>query len=271
MPVDGSSKPRVLTSGKQGATHSPILNMQANLAAWLELDTDGHESDRHKIVVYDLQKNVRFTLTQDWDRSPDALSVSDCAYLVCNVSPYALVPFQFSSKGDMIYFTAGDRARIKVYAMLIPETPSQSTTHPKFPAPYSIPVAFTNSGAASGIQAMSNGRILFTRSSMMSPNDVFMLENVQSINFHASPAEIEAQVRKEIKIHQLTKFSDSDLQGKMMNPADEISFEGADGRTVQGWINKPPGFKEGEKKKWPVVMLIHGGKFSTSRDGKRED
>jgi len=40
------------------------------------LDKDGYESDRAKIVIYDLEKDVRFTITQDWDRSPDALSVS---------------------------------------------------------------------------------------------------------------------------------------------------------------------------------------------------
>jgi hypothetical protein len=28
-----------------------------------------------KIVIYDLQKNVRFTVTQAWDRSPDSLAV----------------------------------------------------------------------------------------------------------------------------------------------------------------------------------------------------
>jgi hypothetical protein len=28
-----------------------------------------------KIVIYDLEKQVRFTVTQSWDRSPDALAV----------------------------------------------------------------------------------------------------------------------------------------------------------------------------------------------------
>ena len=32
---------------------------------------------RSKIVIYDLLKDVRFTLTQDWDRSPDTLAVGD--------------------------------------------------------------------------------------------------------------------------------------------------------------------------------------------------
>ena len=28
-----------------------------------------------KIVIYDLEKQVRFTITQSWDRSPGALAV----------------------------------------------------------------------------------------------------------------------------------------------------------------------------------------------------
>ena len=54
----------------------PVFNKQGDKAAWLELDRDGHESDRAKIVIYDLAKNVRYTLTQNWDRSADGLSVS---------------------------------------------------------------------------------------------------------------------------------------------------------------------------------------------------
>lgn len=89
----GKDKPRELTSGKQGATHSPVLSHDGTKAAWTELDEDGYESDRYfynkedkitlndnctraKIVIYDLTKDVRYTLTQKWDRSPDALAVS---------------------------------------------------------------------------------------------------------------------------------------------------------------------------------------------------
>jgi hypothetical protein len=35
-----------LTSGVQGATHSPVFSPSGDKAAWLELAEDGHESDR---------------------------------------------------------------------------------------------------------------------------------------------------------------------------------------------------------------------------------
>lgn len=44
--IEGKSKPRELTSGKQGATHRPVFNKQGDKIAWVELDQDGHESDR---------------------------------------------------------------------------------------------------------------------------------------------------------------------------------------------------------------------------------
>lgn len=44
--IKGEHKPRELTSGKQGATHSPVLSAQGDRAAWLELDEDGYEADR---------------------------------------------------------------------------------------------------------------------------------------------------------------------------------------------------------------------------------
>ena len=90
--LTGGQKPRELTSGKQGATRNPVFNAQGDKVAWVELDEDGYESDRSvadpvllpipgnilcrgKVVIYDLKKDVRYTLTPHWDRSADELAV----------------------------------------------------------------------------------------------------------------------------------------------------------------------------------------------------
>lgn len=80
--LEGKSKPRELTSGKQGATHAPVFSAQGDKVAWVELDLDGYESDRGKIVIYDLEKDVRYTLTQKWDRSGGELAVSTTSHCV---------------------------------------------------------------------------------------------------------------------------------------------------------------------------------------------
>ena len=93
VPISGSEAPIQLTSGEQGATHSPVFNTKGTKVAWLALDKDGYESDRYissdnisdmttnsikrsKIEIYDLTKHIRFTITQDWDRSPVELAVN---------------------------------------------------------------------------------------------------------------------------------------------------------------------------------------------------
>jgi dipeptidyl aminopeptidase/acylaminoacyl peptidase len=56
---------------------------------------------------------------------------------------------------------------------------------------------------------------------------------------------------------RLTTFND-DLFGRLtMNEPEEIWYTSFDGRRIQGWILKPPGFDA--SKKYPLVLQIHGG------------
>ena len=75
-----------------------MFSTDGTKVAWLELQEDGYEADkwvlpldgyavpltdhvhRFKVVLYDLSKSVRFTITDNWDRSPDALAVSPTDY-----------------------------------------------------------------------------------------------------------------------------------------------------------------------------------------------
>lgn len=79
---------------------------------------------------------------------------------------------------------------------------------------------------------------MFSRNSLTTPNDVFLLD----------PA-----VKEERK---LTDFSSGALEGKSLSDGEEVWWEGAEGRKVQGWIVKPPGFKKGEEKKWRECFLF---------------
>ncbi|KAK2465265.1 hypothetical protein APHAL10511_002619 [Amanita phalloides] len=226
----GQKQPRELTSGEQGAVHNPVFNAQGTKAAWLELDEDGYESDRAKIVIYDFEKEVRYTFTQEWDRSPDSLA--------------------FSKEGNFIYFTAGDEAKIKIWVLPIPPTPGVSTTRPDLPSKYTKPVSLTHHHAASAIQPLSDGRLLFTRSSYTSPNDIFVIHDLKGLGTITSSSN---------HIHQLTRFTEKALKGKHLSKGEEFWFKGADNRNVQGWLLMPRGWHENDRKKWPIVLLIHGG------------
>lgn len=235
--IKGESAPRELTSGKQGAIHNPVFSTSGAKAAWLELDEDGYESDRAKIVIYDLEKDVRFTVTQSWDRSPSEII--------------------FSKDDDFIYLTAGDEAKVKVFALPVPPTPSESSTHPHLDAKYTTPVPLTHSRAASGIQVLPNDRLVFSQSSLTSPNDVFIFRDLKSIEI--AVLENDTAKLSDIKPVQLTHLTKTDLESKHMSEGEEFWFEGARHKQVQGWALKPRGWGANQKKKWPGLLLIHGG------------
>lgn len=110
--------------------------------------------------------------------------------------------------------------------------------------------------AASDLQVLSNGRLLFALSSLTSPNDAYVLGNLQLV---------EADIKKNAstiakgELTQITNFSAASLQGKYLHPGEDFWFQGAVHK-IHGWILTPPGYQSIDVKKWPVVLLIHGGK-----------
>lgn len=168
---------------------------------------------------------------------------------------------QFSESGEFIYMIAEDIARAKIFALPIPETPSKSTAHPKLTAPYNTPVTLTDMHSASGLQVLSGGRLLFALSSLASPNDAFVLENLQLVE-----ADITKNASNSVqgKLTQITKFSATSLQGRHLHPGEDFWFKGAE-HDIHGWILTPPGYESTDVKKWPVVLLIHGGRLYSDR------
>lgn len=56
---------------------------------------------------------------------------------------------------------------------------------------------------------------------------------------------------------RLTMFNDELFNGLSMNEPEEIWYSSFDGRQIQGWILKPPGFDP--SRKYPLIVQIHGG------------
>lgn len=144
-----------------------------------------------------------------------------------------------------------------MFTLPVPPTPSQSTTHPKLDARFNTPALVFPSSAASGLQTLSSDRILFTQSSFTSPNDVFIIRDLKLLE----TAILGDQESIETKVERLTHFSESGLKNKELSQGEEFWFKGAADKDVQGWVMKPKGWKAGEKKKWPVILFIHGGQL----------
>ncbi|KAF9060751.1 hypothetical protein BDP27DRAFT_1491953, partial [Rhodocollybia butyracea] len=165
--------------------------------SWLELDKDGYEVDRHvpaylTLTFTDQRFRAKIVICYDLKKASDSLA-----------------------EGEYTYFTAGDHGRSKIYVLPIPATPSEPTTHPELADMYLHPVALVEDGR----------RILISKSSFTSPNDVFVVSGLVALQ-------------------------------------DEIAANGAakfNGKVDRRWMLKPKGRKEDQKKAHPIVLLIHEG------------
>ncbi|THU96790.1 hypothetical protein K435DRAFT_778448, partial [Dendrothele bispora CBS 962.96] len=226
--VAGTKKPRKLTSDAGGA-HGPVVSRDGMKVAWIEMDTAYDASSKTEIIVYDLKTEKSTVLTSEWDRSAETLA--------------------FSEDGQFLYFIAGDHARDKAFIIPIAD-PSVKPTKP---------LTLTRTGSVSRLQPLPNGRLLLTKSSYSSPNDLFVLRGLEAIeaNFDAMSS---------LKEEQVTHFTESALKGKNLSPGEAFWFKGVNNVDVQGWIVKPPGWKKEQRKKWPIALLIHGGPQSAWSD-----
>ena len=62
------------------------------------------------------------------------------------------------------------------------------------------------------------------------------------------------------KPRRLTGFNDELFSGLNLTAPEEIEYASFDGRKIQAWVQKPPGFDPA--KKYPVILNIHGGPHS---------
>ena len=129
-------------------------------------------------MIYDLKKDVRYTLTQHCDRSVDELAVRPDIISSSGASAkrLAVLPGIY-----FLYLTAGDHARNKLVVIPIPDTPDESTMHPSFSTKYFTPQPLAHSGAVSALQILPNDKLLFSCSSLQGPNDVFVIRGLHEL------------------------------------------------------------------------------------------
>ncbi|MGE0555894.1 MAG: prolyl oligopeptidase family serine peptidase [Gemmatimonadales bacterium] len=67
------------------------------------------------------------------------------------------------------------------------------------------------------------------------------------------------------KAQALTSLNDDLLAGRTLGQVEELWYPSSkDGRRIQGWIVKPPGFDPARK--YPLILEIHGGPFANYGD-----
>jgi dipeptidyl aminopeptidase/acylaminoacyl peptidase len=140
--------------------------------------------------------------------------------------------FAFAPDGKHIYFASGERGRQPVFVVPVAGgKPARLIT-----------------GFNDDVQIARDGKtLIFTRSTAARPTEI-----------------VRATLQDPLRVAedgnaivQLTHENDQFMTQFELNPAEELTWTGADGARVSGWLVKPAGFQAGRK--YPLIVLIHGG------------
>lgn len=109
---------------------------------------------------------------------------------------------------------------------------------------------------------------MYSQSSFTKPNDVYIIRGLDQLpaSYDSWDHDTKGLNAQTFAVTQLTKFTEEELKGKVLDPGEDFYFDGAE-RKIQGWILKPKGYREGDKKKWPPLLFIHGGPQGAWEDG----
>ena len=137
-----------------------------------------------------------------------------------------------SDNGRTVFATANDAGRVRVFA---------------------VPV---RGGETKALDSQSRG--------VYAGPAVAGREIVARWESSATPAEIVKINPRTGKHTPLTSFNAERAAGLDRPEFLEFWFENDEGRNIHSWVALPPGFDE--NKKYPLVLMIHGGPFSSSLD-----
>lgn len=244
-------KPRCLTS-QGGARSSPVFSPLAKTGshgkgklAWLEMRKDGYEADRNRIIVYDLEKDVKFGISESWGLSPGSVA--------------------WSEDDSTLFVTAEDEGHKKLFEFRIPDTPSSSSSSADALKQVVVkPRALTSAHNVSAFYVLptiyakrsknaSHANLLLTMNSLVSPNEAYL--------FRTRSEEDGSDTRLLDRISNIT----TDLvSGLSMDQGEEFWFTGVDPeRQVHGFLLRPHGYDSStatdKKKKYGLAFLVHGG------------
>ncbi|MCP3961449.1 MAG: S9 family peptidase [bacterium] len=109
----------------------------------------------------------------------------------------------------------------------------------KMPIDGGTPELLVKGGATDAVSEAGAGRVIFLQESFHRPDDLY------AVSLAGGEPE------------RLTSFNDELLARIDFGTVEDVTFEGSGGEPVQMHVLLPPGFDE--SKKWPFLMLVHGG------------
>jgi dipeptidyl aminopeptidase/acylaminoacyl peptidase len=204
VPTDGSKAARGLTDANEAWDSSPVFSPDGASLAYLAMARPGYEADRRRVVIMNWADGTTRTLTENWDRSPGNLV--------------------WAPDGSALYASADNVGNHSIF---------------KINRPDGMVSALLTRHTNSSPRPLADGRLVFTRDSLVSPVEIFVLPAAGG-----EPAAI-------------THLNDERLASIAFGEYKQFSFVGADHDEVFGYflypVNRDP------KEKYPLAFLIHGG------------
>jgi len=140
--------------------------------------------------------------------------------------------FQLSPDGNYVYFTAGERGKSPIFRVPLGGADVQKVVAGVF---------------ASNLKITSDGKkLVFVASSNASPAEIYTT-NIDGTNLNGLTS-ANLQMMNQVKL----------------KAAEDVEWTGALGRKIHGFLIKPNNFDA--TKKYPLVVLIHGGPQSAWND-----
>jgi len=130
---------------------------------------------------------------------------------------------QWSADGRRAFGALDDAGTVRIYEFPINGKPRKVTGESSF----------------GGLTLSPNGVLVGLRQSFIEPPTLVRIDTRNGQN------------------KRLSTINDELLAGTDLGTFESVTYQGADGKNIQMWVNYPPGFDK--SKKYPLFILIHGG------------
>lgn len=211
-----------------GTVSSPTFSPDGKSAALLRTKESGNDFDRPRIFLMrdteDVDDITEITTHHSWDLQPQSLT--------------------FSSDAKILYLTAEDCGRRKLFQILIPPASNEKETT----SGAALPTPITSSGSVSSVHAISPTLLLLTLSSL-TESSIF--------------AAVDPYTGTSREISRHTNYSSSHSAHPPSQVSD-IKFPSAGPYDLHAFVVKPSSFSP--HKKYPLLYWIHGGPTSSFLD-----
>ena len=226
-------KIETLTADNKAADGSPQFSGDGKKLAYRAQKKAGYEADKWDVMVVDVDKDGAFqgkpkNVTSDLD-----LSVHSVAWL--------------GTRSNYLTFTADEGAETATYLVNLISGKAE-----RFHFDRQLQGTISSLGFAEKGGNSTMPTAVFVLAQMDAPPEVYL-----------APMG-DAEELKPVIPRNLSRANEK-LLAEIDRPRPESVKVKVEGGTMQMWILKPPGFDE--KKKWPVVYLVHGGPQSAWSDG----